>query len=649
VFLRYTYLYLALVLSVTCAEAQRSSLALKGLQQRCYAVSVADLQLPVDSLVLDSGVVIPDTAVYLICMAAASDVSVAGPALGVVANAAGFVYRTSIMAQDGPHIVVRPVELPNLAPQDLFQVVVPLRADTIVVDSVVTALPWDGRSGGIIAIESNVIISDTGRIDVSGLGSRGGKRSINGGSCGIVQACDPETSDRTAGKGESIRLPEASCTNGHTPWANGGGGGDAHNAGGGGGGNGGAGGRGGNQFVCSAVPGMYGMSGMALVDPSQERLFFGGGGGGGHQNNNVATDGAPGGGMVIIRTHTITGDSLTIVSRGGNAAARAGNDGGGGGGGGGSISIEACYVETNIVADVQGGTGSMCDGGHGPGGGGGGGRIMLHPTLLQNFAQKFTFLLSGGLAGTVAPDNSNGAEPGAPGIVQALCKRTSPHVLFVKRAANVGDTLQMRLVARDTLEECESLIAHQIQFIGSAHTPLTNDLTWFDALQVDIRLIRPDTNVVTVTVPSKRSWSLPILAVLSGDSTTTVTHTRWLPSLTPSSECTWPSLAREITVDACALRIRPITGSPGLAISASTSQGVISITITSPYNAPHKVSLYSALGELIETALTADSRQISNSAWRFDHVFETASRAHGVYILAVETTGGVIGAAMVAE
>ena len=620
---------------------------LKGLQQRCYAVSVVDLQLPVDSLLLDSGIVLPDTAVYLICMAAASDVSAASPVLGVVTNVAGTFYRTSVTEQVGQRIQVRPVELPYLAPRDLYQLVVPIRADTVVVDSVVTTLPWNGRNGGVIAIESNVLMSDSGCIDVRGTGFRGGRRSNNGGSCGVIQACDPETSDRTAGKGESIRIPEPMCTNGHTPWANGGGGGDAHNAGGGGGGNGGAGGRGGNQFVCSAVPGMYGMAGMALVDPSQERLVLGGGGGGGHQNNNLSTDGAAGGGIVVLRSHTITGDTLRIVSQGSNAAPRAGNDGGGGGGAGGSISVEACYAETDIVADVQGGAGSMCDGGHGPGGGGGGGRIMLHPTLLQNFAQKFTFLLTGGSAGTVAPNNSNGAEPGAPGIVRALCKRASPHALVVARKAQVGDTLRMQLVATDTLEQCELSVTHQVQFIGSAHAPLTNNLTWFDALQVDVRRIEPDTSVVTVTIPSKRSWSLPILAVLSGDSTTTVTHSRWLPSLSPYAECTWSSLAREITVDACALRIRPITGSSRLTVTAYTSQGLMSTTITSPHNVPHKVSLYSALGELVHVGVARDARQVSSSTWQFEHVFETASRAHGVYVVVVEAVGNASSTAVI--
>lgn len=581
-------------------------------------------------------------------MTAASDVSAASPILGVVTNAAGTIHRTSVTEQIGQRIQVRPVDLPYLATRDLYQLVVPTRADTVVVDSVVTTQPWNGRSGGIIAIESNVLISDSGGIDVSGSGFRGGRRSNNGGSCGVIQACDPATSDRTAGKGESIRVAEPMCANGHTPWANGGGGGDAHNAGGGGGGNGGAGGRGGNQYVCSAVPGMYGMAGMALLDPSQDRLVLGGGGGGGHQNNNVSTDGAAGGGIVILHTHTITGDTLRIVSRGSNAAPRAGNDGGGGGGAGGSVSVESCYSETDIIIDVRGGTGSMCDGGHGPGGGGGGGRIMLHPTLLQNFAQKFTFLRTGGSAGTVAPNNTNGAEPGASGIVQALCKRTSPHTLVVKSKAQVGDTLHMQLNASDTLEQCELSITHQVQFVGLAHAPLTTNLTWFDALQVDVRRIEPDTSIVTVTIPSKRSWSLPILAVLSGDSTTTVRHTSWIPSLSPYSECTWSSLARKITVDACALRIRPTTESLGLSVVTSTSQGLISVTITSPHNVPHTVSLYSTLGELVHVGVAADARQVSSSStWQFDHVFETPTRAHGVYFVIVEAGGNASGTAVI--
>lgn len=585
-------------------HSQPSGIRLLGNVRACHAVSILDRQQPVDSLQLDGLEKISDSVVYLVCMATVSDVSATKPDLGVVTNTAGLWYRCNVLSQDDRLLMVSPQSITSFDPRDRYQVVVPIVADTVIIDSIVTTFPWDGRSGGVIAIEANVLISDLGYIDVSGLGFRGGMRSNNGGSCGVVQACDPLTSDRTAGKGESIRLPIASCTNGHAPWANGGGGGDAHNAGGGGGGNGGAGGRGGNQYVCSAVPGMYGMSGMALLDGSQERIFMGGGGGGGHQNNNVATDGASGGGIVLIKAQTIIGDSLSIIASGSNAGPRAGNDGGGGGGAGGSVRIDACYAELPITIDVSGGSGSMCDGGHGPGGGGAGGRVMLQPALLQNSASYLAFDVSGGIAGTVSPSNTNGAEDGAPGIVRALCRQTFTHRLQIASKANVGDTLQIELVSTDTGSTCEVLVTHRIRYVGAAHVPLTDQLTWFDDLNVQIDRTEPDTTSITLAIPSKRSWSLPILAVLSNDSTTTVSHSSWLTSLAPAQECTWSRLSQEITVDACALRIRPIDQAGPFSVHVRQTPTHIIVDVDGALFACATCTLLANSGETIATSST---------------------------------------------
>ena len=621
--------------------AQPRALRVTGMLRACYPARITDKQLPVDSLLLDSAVLLPDTVLYVVCMASTQDVIAVQPNGGNVSSTAGIWRRTSIIATDGPLILIDPVELPSLSARDVFQIVVPVCADTVVIDSTVTTNAWNGRSGGIIAIEANVLVSSVGRIDLSGMGFRGGKRSNNGGSCGIVQACDPSTSDRTAGKGESIRITDPLCTNGHTPWANGGGGGDAHNAGGGGGGNGGAGGRGGNQYVCSAVPGMYGMSGMGLYDGSQQRMFLGGGGGGGHQNNNVATDGASGGGIVMICARTITGDSLSIISRGGDAGPRAGNDGGGGGGAGGSIYIESCYAECKIALDVQGGTGSMCGGGHGPGGGGGGGRIIMNPALLQNFRTSFVFNLAGGAPGTVSPGNPNGAQYGAKGIVIAPCSSTAPHRLIIQRRADVGDTIALQLNATDTTSSCETLVTHQVRFVGSAHTVLLDALSWFDKALVQIDRLPPDTCIVSLTLPSKRSWSLPLLAVLSRDSSTSVSHRIQLPNLDPAPSCEWAYLDKEITVDACALRIRPISVASRPIINVQTDSDHMSVTILSPDNGLHRLSLYSAQGELIETSVLVPVVHDADFQWHLRHEFNMASRAQGLYMITLEAAGGI--------
>ncbi len=597
-----TYILPALLTLAITAHAQPSLVSVRGNIRSCFAVRILDRQSPIDSLLVDSMRIPQGAAVYLMCMASKADVMSASVSIGDVTSLAGTWRRTVVLSADDDLVQISPIEISPFDSGDLYQLIVPIVADTVVIDSVVTSIAWNGRNGGVIAIEARVLVSDSGRIDVSGLGYRGGLRSNNGGSCGIIQPCDPATSDRTGGKGESIRLPVASCTNGHIPWASGGGGGDAHNAGGGGGGNGGSGGRGGNQYVCSAIPGMYGMPGMALLDGSQERVFMGGGGGGGHQNNNVATDGASGGGIVMIKAHTIIGDSLSIIARGYNAAPRAGNDGGGGGGAGGSVHINSCHAELPITFDVSGGTGSMCDGGHGPGGGGGGGRVMLHPALLQNSSPYLAFAISGGKAGIVAPSNTNGAENGNDGVVTALCRSVEPHSLSIQQRSNVGDTIMLTLQAQDSTAICETYVSHAVRFIGRAHAPLTSGLTWFDATQVEIHRIGADTCIVSVTLPSNRTWTLPVLAVLSKDSSTVVSHRAWITNVAPAQECTWSYLNRVITVDACALPIRTIEQTNPLVVRVRQTTSHIVVDVDGALYAPASCALVSVSGEIIATS-----------------------------------------------
>jgi len=620
----------ALLALAISAYAQPSSLRVRGNIRSCFAVRILDRQSPIDSLLADSMLIPQGTAVYVMCMASKADVTNVSTSLGDVTSLAGAWHRTVVLSADDGLVRVSPLEISPLDTGDLYQVVVPVIADTVIVDSVVTTTAWDGRTGGVIAIEANVVISDSGSIDMSGLGFRGGARSNNGGSCGVVQACDPATSDRTGGKGESIRLPIASCTNGHTPWANGGGGGDAHNAGGGGGGNGGAGGRGGNQYVCSAVPGMHGMSGMALLDGSQERVFLGGGGGGGHQNNNVATEGARGAGAVMIRAHTVCGDTLTISARGSDAGPRAGIDGGGGGGAGGSVYIDACYAASTVRIDVSGGTGSMCDGGHGPGGGGGGGRVIMHPALLQTTGTRVMIDAQGGKAGLVnSGSGTNGATNGFPGIVRALCREVSPHRLAIAPKAQVGDTILMMMNATDTTNRCEVMITHQVRFVGAAHVPLTSGLSWFDALQVDVQHRDPDTTITTVTLPSLKSWTLPVLAMLSQDSTTVVSHRSWIPTTAAPAECAWSWLDKIITVDACALRIRPIEVGGPSRVRIEQRDSDISVAIESNQHARAICTLYSATGERVASCIASPFGR-----------FTTDNLAAGLYCIIIEQAHG---------
>ena len=116
---------------------------------------------------------------------------------------------------------------------------------TINANADINSAPWDGSSGGIVALEvlGNTTISANGKITVSGKGFRSGKSNENSSTYGVLnyRSTDPAYG---AEKGESIAGTIADYDNlngryGRGAPANGGGGGNGHNCGGGGGANGG--------------------------------------------------------------------------------------------------------------------------------------------------------------------------------------------------------------------------------------------------------------------------------------------------------------------------------------------------------------------------------------------------------------------------
>src|SRR5690606_10832820 len=127
--------------------------------------------------------------------------------------------------------------------QGHVQVIRVPRYNTLTVDGgTITALPWNGLRGGVVALEVNGLTSliNGGSIDVTGLGSRGGLLDNQSGYGALNFAYNAQTEGGE--KGESIAGfgPDYAPLGGRygrgAP-ANGGGGGNAHNAGGGGGAN----------------------------------------------------------------------------------------------------------------------------------------------------------------------------------------------------------------------------------------------------------------------------------------------------------------------------------------------------------------------------------------------------------------------------
>ncbi len=292
----------------------------------------------------------------------------------------------------------------------------------VTIRGTVRARPWDGRIGGVVAIEASGTVTFQADIDVNGAGFVGGLRSLNYATCSRTGFVYTMASGYGAQKGDGVTVRSPVYEAGRGKLANGGGGGVDHNSGGGGGGNAGAGGRGGDQWVgCSRVISNGATGGIALPYARNfAKIYLGGGGGGGHQNNGVGTDGVPGGGIVILRAVSIDGANKSITAAGASVAAISGNDGAGGGGAGGAIWIDCAQITSPLRAIVTGGAGGSASttAAHGVGGGGGGGAV-LSPLLARS--PLLLLQLQGGPTGYNVPfrnsaDSNLQATPGGQGM-----------------------------------------------------------------------------------------------------------------------------------------------------------------------------------------------------------------------------------------
>ena len=281
----------------------------------------------------------------------------------------------------------------------------------------IAALPWNGKIGGVVAMQVPGTLTVAYPINADGAGFRGGAASAN-----YEVNCEPSvyasSSTNYASKGEGIQLNSTGLFTGRNSIASGGGGGSDDNGGGAGGGNYSAGGDGGYGWTCSMSPsGGYG--GLSLgTYISQYRVFMGGGGGGGQQNNSVGSAGTTGGGIVLISANNITTScsSTLKISADGVNAANSGNDGAGGAGAGGSIimSIKNYSVPSSCPLTVEGNGGNggnvTNSGAHGGGGGGSQGVVIYsNATPTTNI----TTATSGGTGGTNSSSGGGSAGSGA--------------------------------------------------------------------------------------------------------------------------------------------------------------------------------------------------------------------------------------------
>jgi len=370
--------------------------------------------------------------VLLIQMQGAEIMTSNNAAYGTVAalNSAGFYERIVIDSVAASTIFVKNRFVHPYNPSGKVQLVsIPQFTNAIVSDTL-RAKPWDGSTGGVLALEVSNTLTLNAPIIANGVGFRGGADYVATGN--MCNTLNPITGYvfglgnwRGGYKGESIAILTPGLELGRGPQANGGGGGNDHNAGGGGGGNITNGGDGGNNadpnpLGCNGYfPGFGGYA----PSTTANRIFLGGGGGAGHANNLLRSKGGTGGGIVLIRAAAINGTSPAIYAKGGDAGGSL-SDGAGGGGAGGTIRLELAMLNPSLVLNANGGRGGSADNNNvdrcmGPGGGGAGGRILTN-------ALPGIFNITGGAPGitfnsTVGCNNSNNtAEAGALGEIQAL-------------------------------------------------------------------------------------------------------------------------------------------------------------------------------------------------------------------------------------
>ncbi len=302
------------------------------------------------------------------------------------------------------------------------QLVRVFQATNATVTANLTCQPWNGFTGGVLALEISGTLTLNANIDVSGNGFRGGIVNSGGFSCN--DALYVSGGNQGGAKGEGIAEFVAGQINSRGKQANGGGGANRGNSGAGGGSNGGTGGLGGFTYTgCS--PGNQGIGGLTLTQ-SNGRAFLGGGGGGGFRDNGQTTaPGADGGGIAYIIAGTIAGNGNDILSNGATVTGITNDEGAGAGGGGGSILLSVGTYTGVLNLRANGGNGgnsfnniftTQC---HGPGGGGSGGVVWFSQGATPAGVNVFS---NGGTSGLVTNptqpcfNQPHGATPGTAGV-----------------------------------------------------------------------------------------------------------------------------------------------------------------------------------------------------------------------------------------
>lgn len=286
---------------------------------------------------------------------------------------------------------------------------------TVSMTGTVTALPWDGQRGGIVALHVRDTLTLQGTIDVGGLGFRGGATDNSTAAIATdVTTNRGATADLGGEKGESIAgyqasYDAASGRYGRGAPANGGGGGNAVRAGGGGGA---------NATNTNLWSGQGVMDATAIgfqawqLDPGRTLptntggaaalANNSGGGRGGYSfsatNQNAVTSGPAAGawggntrrerGGLGGRPLDPSATGRLFFGGGGGAGDGDQSASGAGGRGGGLIYVMATTVNGAGALVANGAPGANTAGSHrdSPGGGGAGGTVVVRANAISGFS-----------------------------------------------------------------------------------------------------------------------------------------------------------------------------------------------------------------------------------------------------------------------
>ncbi|MFO0743187.1 MAG: hypothetical protein U0270_45360 [Labilithrix sp.] len=402
-----------------------------------YAALAADVKAGSATITLDTADAFDATSTVLVWQSAGLPPPPSGDAspVDLASGPVGAFELAIVTAKQGTMLTLaRPLTQSYTSSSTQVVLVPNYQELTIEASADIHALPWNGRSGGIVAFLVAGRLRNEGLIDADGAGSRGARAFTRaGGSLTSCPGIDGAPSGGYGVKGEGVATaafsplggPDAIGGRGNV--ANGGGGGQCHNAGGGGGGHAGAGGHGGRSGTFTSESEVGGLGGAPLMYEPSTRLAFGGGGGSGDADSTTgdpAVEGGSGGGVVFVRAASFDGAG-TITANGRSAASLAGN-GGGGGGAGGLVSVDVTGAASCTgLLRASGGAGSTIDGSAlGTTGGGGGGRVVLRA---QVAAPTCKLEALGGAAGVqndvgATGGAAHGATGGGPGVTLTVLR-----------------------------------------------------------------------------------------------------------------------------------------------------------------------------------------------------------------------------------